>query len=355
MPNHDIVVIGASAGGVEALKRLVENLPDDLCAALFVVVHFPANSFSALPQILNRYGTLPAHHPEDAETIQPGQIYVAVPGKHLVLRAGKTYLDQGPRENGFRPAIDRLFFSAAQAYRQRVVGIVLSGTLDDGTAGLQRIKQQGGIALVQSPEEALFDGMPRSAIAYVAVDAVLKVSEMGPYLKELVQTPVAEEVAEEESAMTDQGAEAFETRAVAEDRSAFERGERPGTSSMLTCPDCGGVLWELRENGLLRFRCHVGHAYSPDSLQEKQADDVERALWSACRALEEKVSLSRRMAFRAREQGLLKSEAQFLDRADDAKQQADLIRQLIQHQRKLVLPIEDSTGNGNTLTEPLTE
>lgn len=323
---HDIVVIGASAGGIEAITALVEQLPQQFAATLFIAIHFPATSISLLPQILNRYGVLSAAHPSSNTQIQPGRIYVAPPNFHLLLRPGHLVLSQGPKENGHRPAIDTLFRSAANSYGRRVIGVILSGALDDGTAGLWTIKAQGGLTIVQDPEEALFDSMPRSAIANVEVDYVLKAAEIGTQLIQLTNMP-----REESQPMTDHHHR--ERDLVAQDKAALERGERPGNPSTLTCPDCGGVLWELRDGDMIRFRCHVGHAYSSDSLMAEQADDVERALWSAVRALEEKAALARRMAYQAREKNRLMSANQFFERAQEAEQHAKLVRQVMQHNK----------------------
>lgn len=340
MPNRDIVVIGASAGGVEVLTELVQLLPSDLPAALFAVLHFPSFGISVLPQILSRSGNLPALHPQDKDVIHPGQIYVAPPNYHLLVRRDHIRLSLGPRENGHRPAVDTLFRSAARAYGHRVIGVILSGALDDGTAGLAVIKELGGIAVVQDPEEALFKGMPQSAIENVAVDHILKLADIASILIKLTH-----ESAEEEEAVS--GEIDREALIVAQNKAALERGERSGEPSPLTCPDCGGVLWELHEGNYIRFRCHTGHAYSSDSLVAQQSDEVEKALWSAIRTLEEKASLARRMAVQAHQQNRLMSESQFRQRAEEAEQHSTLLRQVILKQNGHKGHKEAENGDGD--------
>jgi two-component system, chemotaxis family, protein-glutamate methylesterase/glutaminase len=189
MPGHDIVVVGLSAGGIEALVRLVKGLPANLAAAVFVVHHFPPSGISFLPQILQRAGPLRAKHAAHSEPICGNRIYVSPPDRHLLLNRGTVLLTRGPRENGHRPAIDPLFRSAAEAYGRRVIGVLLSGTLDDGTAGLGLIKQNGGIAVVQEPADALYPGMPSSALQQAEVDHVVPAAEIGPLLERLVNEP----------------------------------------------------------------------------------------------------------------------------------------------------------------------
>jgi two-component system, chemotaxis family, protein-glutamate methylesterase/glutaminase len=325
MSGHNIIVIGASAGGVEAVTQLVRQLPADLSAALFVVLHFPAYSTSVLPSILQREGVLPVRHPQNQEPIQPGHIYVAPPDYHLLVRPDHIQLSRDPKENGHRPAIDPLFRSAAQAHGPHVVGVVLSGMLDDGTVGLSVIKSRGGVAIVQDPNEALFKAMPLSALENVTVDYTLTVSEIASRLQSLAHQPI-----EEVSTMADERKIEQDASIVAQDMAERERGEqRSGKPSPYTCPDCGGVMWELSSDNLLRYRCHTGHAYSIESLMAEQTDALESALWSAVRALEEKASLSRRLANNAHEQHRLLSEAQFLERAEEAHHHAELIREII--------------------------
>jgi two-component system chemotaxis response regulator CheB len=319
---RDIVVVGASAGGVEALIKLVRNLPPRLPAAVFVVLHVPAERPSVLPSILSRAGPLLASQPEDGEPIQLGHIYVAPPDHHLEVRRGRVHATRGPRENGYRPAVDTLFRTAAEVYGPRVVGIVLSGALDDGTAGLLAIKARGGIALVQDPETALFPDMPRSALEHVPVDSCLPV----PELAQAVARLSTEQTPSERSTMT--SSEPRQPELPDLDRAVQQSAAR-GAPSGLTCPDCGGALWERDEEGVALFTCHVGHRFSVEAMLARQSEALEIALWGAVRSLEEQAALSRRLAQRARENGLALAIERFEDRARSAEQHADVIRGLL--------------------------
>ncbi|MEW5857055.1 MAG: chemotaxis protein CheB [Cyanobacteriota bacterium] len=323
MPGHDIIVLGASAGGVEALTQLVKALPPDLPAAIFVVIHFPAHSTSVMPSILNRCGSLKACHPSDGEAIQHGRIYVAPPNYHLLVKQGYIHLARGPRENGHRPAIDPLFRTAARFYGRRVVGVVLSGNLDDGTAGLAAVKQRGGVAVVQDPTDALFAGMPRSAIENVEVDYILPLSAIAPTLVSLAQEPVAAQ----EEPVTDEME--IESEIAELDMAALHKDDRPGIPAGFGCPDCGGALWELRDGQLIRFRCRTGHAFSAETLLAEQSEVLETALWNAFRALEERAALSRRMHQGARDRNQTRSAARFEEQAHEAQHNATVIRELL--------------------------
>lgn len=341
MPGHDIIVIGASAGGVEALTQLAHDLPSDLPAAVFVVVHIPAYGRSVLPDILNRAGKLPAVHPQDGEPVQHGQIYVAPPDYHLLIKHGYIRLARGPRENSHRPAIDPLFRTAAQAYKQRVVGVVLSGTLDDGTAGLLSVKTQGGMAVVQDPEDALFSGMPSSAIANVDVNYVLPLSDIAPVLVNLAREPVQAAGVSPMSSETQ-----IESDMAELDPVALHKDERPGTPSGFACPECGGALWELHEGELMRFRCRVGHALSVNSLLAEQFQATETALWTALRALEESGALAHRLALRSGRRNQISVAERFQKRAQDAEQQAALIRRLILEHEGVVAAANSASDQG---------
>jgi two-component system, chemotaxis family, protein-glutamate methylesterase/glutaminase len=322
MPDHDIVVVGASAGGVEALVRLAASVPAQLPAAVFVVLHVPPTGTSALPGILGRSGPLPASHVKDGEPIEPGRIYVAPPDHHLLVRAGHVHLARGPRENGHRPAVDPLFRSAAREYTTRVVGVVLSGALDDGSAGLVAVKSRGGLAVVQDPADALYSGMPVNALQHVAVDHVLPAAAMGELLARLVGEPAAEPPG---PAPTDMKVEVeMEGFSLA----AMESGH-PGEPSGFSCPDCHGVLWAIQDGGLERFRCRVGHAWSPESLITRQSESLEAALWVALRSLEERAALAGRLAEPARRRGHTITATRFQEQATEAQQAARMVRDLL--------------------------
>lgn len=330
MSGHDMIVIGASAGGLEALSKLLYDLPPDLPAALFIVIHISAHSRSLLPTILNRslkkrhqQTSWRAVHPKDGEAIQHGQIYVAPPNHHLLVKEGYVHLSRGPQENSHRPAVDPLFRTVARVYKRRVVGIVLSGALDDGTAGLAAVKQLGGVAVVQDPDEALYSGMPQSAIENVCVDYVLPVSDIASLLAQLVYQPVEKEA---EAVSSEMG---MESDMAELELKAMQSFDRPGTPSPFGCPECGGVLWELNEGKLLRFRCRTGHAFSTQSLISEQSQDVEIALWTALRALEEKAALSQRLAERARVNKSTLSAQRFQEQGDTCQRHAALVRKLL--------------------------
>ncbi len=341
MPGHDIIVVGASAGGVEALCQLVPLLPPDLPAAVFIVLHIPSQGTSVLPQILNRAiakrqknSTLKAVHPQDGEEIVHGRIYVAPSDRHLLVKDGYIRLARGPRENCNRPAVDPLFRTAARAYGRRVVGIILSGTLDDGTAGLVTVKRRGGVAIVQKPESALYSGMPDNAIENVEVDHILPVAEIAAMLTLLADRPVEEN--EEDAVSSDLE---IESDMAELELGAMQNSNRPGTPSPFGCPDCGGVLWELEQEKLTHFRCRTGHAYSVHSLLAAQTHAQEEAMWNALRALEEKAALTKRMAKQANDRSQLYSAQRFEEQANVAHERAAILRELL---------LKGGDGNGHT-------
>jgi two-component system chemotaxis response regulator CheB len=267
-------------------------LPGDLPAAVFVVLHTSPESPNLLPEILRRTGNLPASSPADGDPIEQGRIYVAPPDHHLLVEPNRIRVVRGPKENRHRPAVDPLFRSAAWAFGPRVVGVILSGALDDGTAGMWAVKTCGGITVVQDPEDALYPSMPISAMAYVRIDHCLPLSGLGPLLVRLANEP----------ARAPGPKTPPETIALETDFAKLEGEIRVmkalGTPSAFTCPTCQGSLWESQDGELLRYRCHVGHAFSPESLLAEQSETVENALYSSLRALEEKAAMYRRLADR---------------------------------------------------------
>jgi len=332
VPGHDIVVVGGSAGAIEALKKLVSGLPKEFPAAVFVVVHVWPEAKSMLPEILSHSGPLPAAHARDGESIQPGRIYVAVPDCHLLLNHGEVNLRRGPKENLHRPAVDPLFRTAARAYGPRVIGVILSGGLDDGTAGLLAIKRYGGIAVVQDPSMAGTPGMPASACENVDVDYILPVSEIAPLLVQLAHERVREPVTavaepEEPETGVAMGRAANAVRSGAD--------EPPGKPSAYACPECHGVLFEVEDRDFLRFRCRVGHAYSEETLSLELSSGAEAALWAGLRALEENAALERRLASRAKARNHLQTAEQFARKAEERETSARVIGELLLHVKQV--------------------
>lgn len=330
MVRRDIIVIGASAGGIETLKGLVAKLPADLPAALFVVVHMTPEAPGVLGQILERSGQLPSAQAKDGEPIHQGRIYTARPDHHLLIQDSRVRVVRGPKENRSRPAIDPLFRSAAATYGPRVIGVVLTGLLNDGTVGLQAIKRCGGVTVVQDPADALFASMPQSALENVGVDYCLPVGDIPALLTRLVSEPVAiEQWGVPDKIQT-------EAKFAEGEMSDIEIQANLGKPSVFSCPECGGTLWELNDESLLRFRCRTGHAFTAQVLAAEQADVLEEALWIALRTLQEQASLSRHLAEDMRVRAFSRIAAQYEDRAQEAEQHAETIRQLLFTQDKRI-------------------
>lgn len=316
MATRDIIVVGASAGGVEALQTFAGSLPPDLPAAIFVVLHLPAQHNSYLATILSRAGPLTAKDAVDGEEIQRGKIYVAPPGFHLLVGAGFMSVARGPKINRSRPSIDLLFQSAASSYGPRVTGVVLSGMLDDGTRGLASIKRRGGCVVVQDPDDALFASMPRSAIEHVSVDRILRVAEIGPALQELVSGPL------EEAPMLDHTSPNGGS-------SPEGNGDVTREISPFTCPDCSGTLWEIEEGSIVHYQCRVGHAFSPSNLIAAQVDEVESLLWASLRAMEERESIYRMILNRNVEGGIAMVHTRIEAKIETNRRHAELLRQIL--------------------------
>lgn len=324
MAHRDIVVIGGSAGSLQVLQVILSELPWDFPAAVFVVLHTSEDSPRLLPEILNRHSKLPVMYAVHSAEILASRVYVAPSGhRHMLLDRGRVRLESGPRENRSRPAIDALFRSAAYAYGGQVVGIVLTGNLDDGSAGLLAIKNRGGLAIVQDPDDAEAPSMPASAIEATEVDFVLPAQQIGPKLVELAAT---------------ENAERARTISIGE-------GSMSATGQTYACPECGGVLEEAREGGMLRFRCRVGHLYSPDSLLADQTEAVEKALWAAIRSMEEQAEFSDRLADSSKQKKRALLARRFTEKAEASRENATVLRDLLQRTSDEVfeIPLEDGT------------
>jgi two-component system chemotaxis response regulator CheB len=293
MTNPRVVVIGASAGGVEALKSVLCGLPADFPAAVFVVLHIPPFTDSALARILSRCGSLPARQPANGDPIEVGTIFVASPDHHLLVEKNRIGVAMGPKENRFRPSIDALFRSAAHACGPLAIGVVLSGALDDGTAGLWSIKRYGGIAVVQEPSDASFDSMPESALRYVKADHQLPATEIGALLARLVASPPPQAV-DVDPGLRARTAKEIE---IAAENGAFQKGVMDlGDLTPFTCPECHGVLVKFQEGQMSRFRYHTGHAYTDSALLEGVMETTGAMLWQVMRSLEEAVMVLSEMA-----------------------------------------------------------
>ena len=319
MQGHDIITVGASAGGVEALLATVRDLPADFPAALFAVVHTSPTRPSLLADILARVTRLQVAAALDGEPIEPGHIYVAPPDNHLLVASGFVRVVRGAKENGHRPAVDPLFRTAARVYGPRVVGVVLSGMRDCGTVGLQEVKRYGGIAVVQDPSDALFPGMPQSALDNVEVDHCVPLAGIPLLLDRLAREPA--------------NAPKREPAAVSEEP------ERD-----FVCPECGGYLTRTQTGSVLSFGCKVGHRFSLESLEAEQAATLETALWVALRAIEDSTALARRLAARSARANREHARALYLERACHGEIQAALVRKALLGGGQGASPEEDTDG-----------
>jgi len=322
MSNRDIIVIGGSAGATQPLKQILGRLPADLPAAIFVVLHIPAQGIGILSTVASNAGPLPVRQAKNGMKIEPGQIYLAAPDHHLLLSGDHIFLGRGPRENLVRPAIDALFRSAALYHGPRVIGVLLSGLLSDGAAGLNAIKRCGGMTVVQDPMDAISDEMPRRAMEATTIDLCVSGATMGDVLSELVKEqagaplPIPPEIRLEVE---------------------IAAGERIGSDNLisvadpvaLTCPACGGVLSEVKEGRPMRFRCQVGHAFTADVLAKEQEGRVDEALRVALRIIEERAELVHRMAADGRRSGRPAVAEMYEARAAEYREYADMIRRVV--------------------------
>lgn len=326
MITRDIIVIGASAGGVAALKELVKSLPVNLQAAVFIVLHIPTYSETNLHKILTQSGPIKAVLAEDGMPIENGKIYIAPSDHHLLLAHDKVMVKRGPKENRFRPSIDALFRSAAYVFGPRVIGVILSGMLDDGTSGIWNIKQLGGLAIVQEPEDAEQPQMPINALEYVKADYIVSIADMAP----LIAGMVTEQVVDKFKLNAEQLKRLKTEVIIAMQDNAYEMGIMDmGEFTPFTCPECHGSLIKLVEGNIIRFRCHTGHAYTASSLLAEVTESVEGLLWQSMRGMEEINMLLKNIGDNFEKLENNQAAALFREKAKTAAERARLIHDYV--------------------------
>lgn len=330
---RDVIAIGGSAGGIEALIRVLRGLPAELGASVLVTIHIPAHVRSALPEILARSTSLRVAHAKGGEHLEKGRVYVCPPDHHLLLRGDILELSRGPRENGHRPAVDPMFRSVAVSRGPRSIGVVLSGLLDDGTEGLVLLKLQGGATVVQAPQDARYASMPESAISHVQPEHVVSADEIGEVLVALCSEPIPDadlapaNAAERWSFAPEAPPEQVPLEIAAEVDAAKRN---PGPPAPFSCPLCHGPLTRVEGSDLVRYVCRVGHAYGEQSLLAAQLESVEEAMWTAYRILAETAAMSHRLAEQSRRRGLDAMADRHDARAADALKRANLIRRTLE-------------------------
>jgi two-component system chemotaxis response regulator CheB len=338
--NRWIIVIGASAGGIEPLRRIAGDLPPNLHAAVFVVLHVGQTSY--LPEILDCTASLKTSEAVNGATFKPGNIYVAPPGFHLLLHDGHMMLRRGPRENLARPAIDPLFRTAALSYGARVIGVILSGALSDGTAGLRAIKAMGGLAVVQHPRDAAVPDMVQSVLRYVEVDHCMPAAQLGSLLGKLAAEPAGETLPAPPGVR-------LEAAVAAQEHSTMKNEDRLGELSVFTCPECHGPLWEIEDGEMLRYRCHTGHAFTPDAMMEAQSAEADEILWSLLRAHQQRAEFTQRMAEREKTRDRAHLATQLSERAKEYEEDAAVIERILESRQGAVAengPTEGQSGKG---------
>jgi two-component system chemotaxis response regulator CheB len=319
-----IIVVGASAGGLHSVVELSAQLTPEMDAAMFVVLHISKHSFGdVLIQRIQRLTPFTCKQAEHGELIQSRHIYLAVPDQHLLVKDDHVMLGQGPPENRWRPSIDILFRSAAAAYDSRVIGIVLSGMMQDGTSGMIALKRSGGTCIVQDPNEAEYPDMPRSVLDNMEADYVVSLASMGAVLMEKMKNgPV-----KRHAIPADLSAEAAIAEKVA---TGIDIVEELGDRSPYVCPECGGGLWEMhKDNNMTRFRCYTGHSYTSKELLVKQREDLESTLWIALRMLEERKQLLKKMSEEERNKGWIRSAASKAERQAELEVHINRLKELL--------------------------
>jgi two-component system chemotaxis response regulator CheB len=325
---RNVVVVGASAGGVEAMIGLFRSVPADYPGAIFVVQHMPAYAKSNLDVVLQSYTKLNVKKGDDGEAIEGGTVYVARSDQHLMMERDRVVISKGPKENRFRPAVDTLFRSAAHAFRNRVVGVVLSGALNDGTSGMWTINRLGGTTIVQDPEEAMFADMPSNVMEYTSVNYMLPVAQIGPLLYTLAQQEIEPKVKTDRYNINEPLLEV--ELGIAKGKNGLEMGiTEMGTPSPLACPECHGALTQFKEGNLLRFRCHTGHAHTAESLLASIHENVEKSMWEVMRGMEESKLLLGRVAEQLQHSDRLSLADQYRQEAERIQRQAISVQEAI--------------------------
>ncbi len=328
MSGHDIIVIGTSAGGMEALCNLLEQLPENLPAAVFIVQHLSADSSSEyLVNRMAKYTPLRVKVADNNEVFHRGTVYMVPPDRHLLLTQKRILIARGPRENQFRPAVDPMFRSAAAYHGGRVIGVILTGMMNDGTVGLEAVKRSGGLTVVQDPDDAEHPDMPRNAMRNVSVDYVVPLREMGALLYSLSQQPAGDGVLIPEDIRNEaQIVERVMTNGV---MSNISKMDELGPRSNFSCPECGGALWELKQGQVSRFRCHSGHAYNEESLLNNMNTSLEETLWVSMRILEERRTMLMNMANQDRSKGQSRWASMQQERADEMKVHVERLKEIL--------------------------
>lgn len=322
MQTRDIIVVGASMGGVEALSVLAGQLPADLPAAVLVVQHTAAESPGLLGEILSQRGPLPAVVAEDGMPLEHGRIYVAPPDRHLLLTEQGLRVAYGPRENRVRPSIDPLFRTAAVNGRSRVIGVVLTGLLGDGAAGILAVQRCGGVAVVQSPDDAAYPEMPMRALTAVPSALQVPLAELGATLARLAAEPAPAPPPVPEALRIEAR---YTERAMVTD----DWGEVPSRRTDFTCPECSGSIHEIEDGPIRRYRCRIGHAYSADDFMAEKERGVEEALWLALQTLREQAQMLETMAASDRQRGWARTAAGYEERAREMRAAADRLQTLV--------------------------
>jgi two-component system chemotaxis response regulator CheB len=320
MANRDIVTLGTSAGGVDALMFLAKALPRTLPASVLLTIHLPSYMKSTLDEVLNRCGPLPAAFAAEGELLRKSRIYIAPPDRHLLVDGDRIGLGEGPRENNSRPAIDPMLRSAAICCGSRTIGVVLTGALGDGASGLWAIRQAGGITIVQDPADAAFPEMPLTALNRATPDYVVKLADLPALLASLTQQRAGEAKPLPRSLK-------YEVEVARTGRGSMDEMDEIGRRSVLGCPDCGGVMWEIDEGDLSRFRCHVGHTYTAELMSLALDENLQRALASAVRALEERAALARKLYSQAKASGHRLLAQTWAAKAKEFEHETDIIRE----------------------------